>query len=170
MNLDLLKKLTRLANNNPNDNEANLAARRVCKMLAECDFKLVETVQSRPNTSSMGTPPRPPEPKKEQKEHPWTYKPSKSQEDYIRDIFGNFNFGRKFYGGQWSGKAEQQQNSNRYDIPYDPYFNPRRKDEPKEKRELNCTRCGRPILTAYIGNIFVCNDCHWKEYNERRGT
>lgn len=34
MNLDLVLKLVRLANNNPNDNEANLAARRVCQMLA----------------------------------------------------------------------------------------------------------------------------------------
>jgi hypothetical protein len=46
MNLDLLKKLTRLANNNPNENEANLAARKVCKMLAECDWKLTEDVKS----------------------------------------------------------------------------------------------------------------------------
>jgi hypothetical protein len=40
MNLDLLKKLTRLANNNPNDNEANLAARKVCKMLEEANWSL----------------------------------------------------------------------------------------------------------------------------------
>lgn len=40
MNLDLLKKLTRLANNNPNENEENLAARRVCKMLEEGKFSL----------------------------------------------------------------------------------------------------------------------------------
>jgi len=41
MNIDLLKKLVRLATNNPNDNEANLAARKVCKMLLKDDFKSI---------------------------------------------------------------------------------------------------------------------------------
>jgi len=40
LDIDRLKKLTRLANNNPNDHEANLAARRVCKMLEEANFTL----------------------------------------------------------------------------------------------------------------------------------
>jgi hypothetical protein len=40
MNLDLLKKLVKLANNNPNENEANAAARKVCEMLAEANFNL----------------------------------------------------------------------------------------------------------------------------------
>lgn len=33
MNIELLKKLIQLAGNNPNDNEANIAARRACKMM-----------------------------------------------------------------------------------------------------------------------------------------
>ena len=47
MNLELLKKLVRLANNNPNDNEANLAARKVCKMIEEAQFKFT-TYESPP--------------------------------------------------------------------------------------------------------------------------
>lgn len=39
MNLDLITKLAKLANNNPNDNEANAAARKVCRLLAEGEFK-----------------------------------------------------------------------------------------------------------------------------------
>jgi hypothetical protein len=39
MNIDLITKLAKLANNNPNENEANLAARKVCRLLAEGDFK-----------------------------------------------------------------------------------------------------------------------------------
>lgn len=38
MNYDLIEKLIRLANNNPNENEANLAARKVCKFLADHSF------------------------------------------------------------------------------------------------------------------------------------
>ena len=41
MNLELLKKLVKLANNNPNDNEANSAARRVCKMIEDGKFNFV---------------------------------------------------------------------------------------------------------------------------------
>lgn len=42
MNISLLTKLVKLANNNPNDNEANSAARRVCKMIEDGEFKFVE--------------------------------------------------------------------------------------------------------------------------------
>ena len=38
MNIDIIVKLIKLANNNSNDNEANLAARKVCKMLADYKF------------------------------------------------------------------------------------------------------------------------------------
>lgn len=39
MDIDLLKKLIRLANNNPNENEANSAARKVCDLLKDEDWK-----------------------------------------------------------------------------------------------------------------------------------
>ena len=39
MNLELLIKLVKLANNNPNENEANLAARKVCRIIAEGNYK-----------------------------------------------------------------------------------------------------------------------------------
>lgn len=38
MNLDLIIKLAKLANNNPNEHEANAAARKVCQLLAEGNF------------------------------------------------------------------------------------------------------------------------------------
>ena len=62
MNLDLLKKLVKLAINNPNDNEANSAARKVCRMIAEDNYKLVggDQVQRRPaNGTASATIPRP---------------------------------------------------------------------------------------------------------------
>lgn len=42
MNIELIQKLIKLANNNPNENEANLAARKVCKLLTT--FKFNETI------------------------------------------------------------------------------------------------------------------------------
>lgn len=44
MNLELLKKLVKLANNNPNEHEANSAARRVCKLIEDNEFKFVPDV------------------------------------------------------------------------------------------------------------------------------
>jgi len=44
MDLKLLEKLVRLANNNPNENEANTAARKVCKLIQEANFKFVEHI------------------------------------------------------------------------------------------------------------------------------
>ena len=55
MKLELLKKLTALANNNPNENEANLAARKVCLMLAECNFYLGIEVKE-PKSKGPGAP------------------------------------------------------------------------------------------------------------------
>lgn len=39
MNIELIKKLIALANNNPNENEANLSARKVCQLLKDYNFK-----------------------------------------------------------------------------------------------------------------------------------
>lgn len=54
MDLDLLKKLINLANNNPNDHEANSAARRVCKMIAEGNYDFMNT-QTPPKQASGRT-------------------------------------------------------------------------------------------------------------------
>jgi hypothetical protein len=42
MNFKLIEKLAKLANNNPSENEANAAARKVCRLLAEGNFKFIE--------------------------------------------------------------------------------------------------------------------------------
>jgi len=48
MNIDLIIKLARLANENPNENEANLAARKVCKLIKAAEYKFNGTTQSKP--------------------------------------------------------------------------------------------------------------------------
>lgn len=52
MNYDLIIKLAKLANENPNENEANLAARKVCQLIKSSDYKF--------NNSVPTPPPRPP--------------------------------------------------------------------------------------------------------------
>lgn len=46
MDLNLIKKLVRLANKNPNEHEANAAARKVCKLIEEGKFDFGNTRQS----------------------------------------------------------------------------------------------------------------------------
>ena len=56
MDIEKLKSIIRLANNNPNENEANLAARKACKILAENDFATLSGRSSyNPSEASAGT-------------------------------------------------------------------------------------------------------------------
>lgn len=43
MNLEIVKKLIKLANNNPNEHEANSAARKVCRELDGYDFNTISS-------------------------------------------------------------------------------------------------------------------------------
>lgn len=55
MNLELLIKLVKLANNNPNEHEANFAARKACKLIEESKFVFNNTQQEikRPNIADI---------------------------------------------------------------------------------------------------------------------
>ena len=47
MNINLIIKLAKLANNNSNENEANSAARKVCKLIHEGDYKFPEQPENK---------------------------------------------------------------------------------------------------------------------------
>ncbi len=64
MDLDLLKKLVKLANHNSNEHEANSAARRVCQMIEKANFSLDDLYGYGP-TIKVKPPPRYDIPKKE---------------------------------------------------------------------------------------------------------
>lgn len=96
MKLEILQKLIALANNNPNENEANLAARKVCKALIEHKFNITG------GTTSTNTPPKPPPSSRPNPATSYGW-------DYVDfdDIFGR---GRssKYSGGSWSGQYSEQ--------------------------------------------------------------
>src|SRR5579859_4847245 len=96
MNLDLLTKLVELANNNPNENEANLAARKVCKIIAEGNFNFIDD-------KNLGN----------QYTGKWTGFSNWNTENII------FDFGTKkhwknnpSYSGNWSDFKEPKSNRN----------------------------------------------------------
>jgi len=165
--LELLIKLVKLANNNPNDNEANFAARRVCKMIAEADYKFINNnptnfkSASNPSTGfnpfeeiirnmrNQRTPYNSYNPYENTRKNPYTQpEPTK----------------QPFYEGMWANESKERA----YPInEYDPITG-KRKD--KSKRNLRCIECGHVKETIFQGlpDGFVCNDCQWTAYTRRR--
>ena len=159
MNLELLIKLVKLANNNPNDNEANLAARKVCKMIAEANFQFPgngHRVDARARPFDVG------------------------------DIFEQFRRDVEEQTRRESERSERRREreanaySSVWDIPYQesasdwtpPRYSPPPRQNPPpprpEKRPLQCTKCGNTIMTGFVGvpQAFVCNKCHWQNYQD----
>lgn len=165
MNLDLLKKLTRLANNNPNDNEANLAARRVCKMLEESDWKIlpeVKTAYGKMNEGQWASP-KPPDPNSDwfnRQQHTQPRRPDNPNQEYDSS------------GRPKPPKSPPKQEpvkpppgwNNPFEKINETFFNEvfgRR----KAPERLKCTKCGNLKLTSFIGNpaVFICQDCNWSK-------
>ena len=181
MNLDLLKKLTKLANHNPNDHEANSAARRVCKMLEEANWSLPTTVppQPKPGTWSGFSNPRPP-PQTAQtwndvrrsQEPAWKSTPPNSSgtgfkpDQHYYDEMKNMT--DEMYERIYQERARQQAQNRRpfytgvdwgNDNPFqkrtDPFMNDirnRRGYDPDNKKLMKCTKCGKDKLTGFVGN------------------
>lgn len=162
MNLDLLKKLTRLANNNPNDNEANLAARKVCRMLEECSFTLNNgnsTQQAPPNFRT-------------------TTNPQSTSYDWFSEMFRGYKPHARqgeWYEGSWDIPKDRTEEYKRAEQKH--YQNkPSWWDEPqqtgpkKEKRTLTCTLCKKKQETVFAGHesVFECNNCQWTAYTRTK--
>lgn len=161
MNKDLLIKLTKLANHNPNDHEANTAARRVCKMLEEANFILDKpqprTAASKINVTSNPT----------KQAHEWvrTYYDEPPRDVIWEDILKDLE-----------DKMNRDKTKQRYDPVSEPSFDPfiynyqrtkpgkDSKYNPGFKQKLNCTKCRQDIETGYVGHpaTFVCTPCQWK--------
>jgi len=191
VNFDLITKLAKLANNNPNENEANAAARKVCKLLAEANFKFEKDKDTIP-------PPT-------QKQQQANYTDPFSTED-LYDILRNMGNRHYAYGfdydgprqGEWTGfggsrpksrpnpgpsdseKRRRDENAEREYRQSEEYK--RRERDAKMKAEADkakknkergfdftkdktlrmCSKCGITKLTAFFGEHFVCNDCMWR--------
>jgi len=153
VNLKLIEKLAKLANNNPNDNEANSAARRVCKLLAEGNFKYQDGGTW--NDVRRSTEPE--------------FRPKPPSDD-IYDFFRNMGFGnagggksayKNYYDGSWAEPKE----------PKYKYANKAQEDfynEPKkESRKRTCSKCGKECWTKRVTSVFTCNECEWNDYQNR---
>jgi hypothetical protein len=167
MNLDLIIKLARLANNNPNENEANLAARKVCKLMAEANFKFPSTqrFQRSPDDKVGGTwndVHRSTEPQ-------WrSSPPPPSGWDFFRDIFNR----EPYSYGSWTGfKSAEEHNKT---PPKSPPKKEPAYDIKTDSFKIECCECGREFtqfrsVIEMSGEIYQrCKSCRDKEkYNKR---
>jgi len=117
MNLDLLIKLIKLANNNPNENESNLAARKVCKMIAEADYKFTQS--NLPSNKATHIP-----------------TPQPGSNDWLNEILKNMrNAQWSSYDQErqyWAREAEERSKQQQYYRPSQAQQNYYDKTEPKE--------------------------------------
>lgn len=159
MNYKLIEKLAKLANNNPNEHEANMAARKVCKLLAEANFKFNES-----EIVSMGTSPS-----------------SSSIYDNFRDMMNNIRkeqeqqfYGNPFKTGQYQSPFNEHTQKTRTEPPPNTYYPDDKKYYKRraergfgnEIRNLKCKKCSNVKPTIFVGlpELFECNECQWKEY------
>ena len=165
MNLELLKKLVKLANNNPNDNEANLAARKVCKMIEAENFNFNNHVTITPKDIKQP----------ETQYQSQTYNDVKrSTEPFWRSNRPSYGFDTEFWNDWMKSETKRSEEERKryehlrngeWDIASDEFY----KREQKEKRALKCKTCGYKHETVYVGpeELFECNPCQWTAYQNR---
>ena len=178
MNYDLITKLAKLANNNPNEHEANLAARKVCKLLAEGEFKFVNSVQqSQPNwhnssvkfdgfdfgeilrnmyERSYTRPPNNPNAR--------SYGSPKTASEKMREDQDEQRKKHEYRYGSWNipkNEPYQKWPGN------DPFKKP--SEQQKEERLLKCKTCKNSKLTKFVGlaELYECNTCQWTAYEAK---
>lgn len=165
MNFDLITKLAKLANNNPNENEANLAARKVCKLLADSDYKFVAGTTNKntqdANRNTQGTSQRTASQYQKSKSGSWTG--SNFDPDTFSDIFGDI-FKNYYYKEPTQPPKQPKRPESDY-VKWDPYDKGEVKNN-KEKRPLTCRSCGKIVMTGFVGPsvIFECTECQWVGY------
>lgn len=174
-NIELLIKYTRLANNNPNEAEANLAARRACKLLAELTEQFKQPINigapriNNPTDRNAYTPTQAQQDFWEKwKKNPY-YKSRPKQEYYSKE---SQNF--KFVTCTSCGKSFIALSPNETKCPrcayeqWEPSKRPQSKAENKRPRQ--CIRCGHIKMTFRVTNLFICDECQWKEYEDSQNA
>ncbi len=185
MNLDRLKALIRLANNNPSEHEANSAARRVCQELAKNDFAWIRPVRTAADkinqhaknygAGTWADVKRSTEPEFRSKPPDQAAYTSQSY-DHFADFIRNYGQrgGKSWMGFDWDKAPHvDRQNEPSWDEETKGSWakpNPNIKYDANGKRvrehaERTCSKCGFKVDTfRTTEEPFVCNPCHWKEF------
>lgn len=170
MNLDLLIKLVKLANNNPSENEANLAARKVCRIIAEGNYKFIADSK----TTVGGFKPTP------KQEEVYNNKSPRTWNDVRRSTEPEFSskrptgpginlddFLRDFKNGKYtSSYPPKEPPRGSYYYGQDPF---KEAEEANKQRSKNrkCSSCGQEFDTYNVREPFICFACEYIIHNIR---
>lgn len=158
MNNDIVKKLIELACNNPNENEANAAARKVCRMIKEDNFSILN--------GSVFTPPRP------QPQAPR----GPSMEDILRDMqrkaaeaAAREHERVRNANAAWErAEAERREKARKQQAARDKYRDTGYTNA--TTRNVKCSICGKDKSTLYQGPVekFMCAVCKFERDKQQR--
>lgn len=189
MNLNLIIKLAKLANENPNENEANLAARKVCSLIKQGDYKFNEDSKqsNTKSTSNSSSPYYDPfewirkqyednmrygswegfgSNEKKERSNPNARSYSETSSEYKNRTEYKPKDKYKWY--YTNEKQEEYYNGTKYDyIAWDDLEDdkgePHRKKKDNPDRLLKCKICGKQRLTAFVGleSMYECFTCQF---------
>lgn len=186
--LDQLLKLIKLANNNPNEHEANAAARKVCKMLMEKNYRITEAPQ--PSTpvsdplSDILRWARQQNPQNVYYKSPFTSgswsNPFRDEQEDDNEWFSPENKTHhkrhangtieslseteaKARGWKGYGSPFNQKNYYRQDWQVPPSYKRKEKEE-IHKKWRKCTQCLTDVETFNTKDPYICHKCDWDNY------
>lgn len=145
MNKDLIIKLAKLANNNPNEHEANSAARRVCKLLAEANFNFGSTWNDVKRSS---------EPEFKSK----AYNGDNFDWATFNDLYSKINRERTYDYNKWKSKWANQ-HEGRYNRKEPVDYNPFEHKTKRTSAQRTCIKCGLKTFTYNQEESFICTIC-----------
>jgi len=156
MNIELIKKLIKLANNNPNEHEANLAARKACHLIEEGKFDFGMNKK---------------EPGQTKKPEPNRSNSSIVYEDLLKTYQDMFR--ERGFRSHWRDEPFAWERDFREPYGYKPSWEksePERERQQKPKKILECKTCGFRKETTFRGleSIYICNECLWESFNKGR--
>jgi len=175
--------LIRLANHNPSDNEANLAARKVCKIIAENDFAFLKPTQPRtaadkmrehasnysgPTTWNDVKRSTEPEFKSRTYYSASNHNPTSNPfEDFFKSYWNGFAYGQRG-GKSWTDSAPHKDapTDDNWDketksrpeyktaYPKDDMYDPITGERKPKRQEIRkCSKCGLEIPTFRINEV-----------------
>lgn len=157
MSKELIVKLAKLANNNPNENEANMAARKVCKLLEALNF------ENGWNTSRRAAPPPSPNPT------PNPARPPEQSGRSAMDEFEEFIRRQQEYYAEKARQAQQQKGRNPYDTNHQ--YN-KSYENARSKPYVKFTTLGGTIFTRWKKRwrCDAIGSAYWSEFDDRMGS
>lgn len=190
MNLDQLIKLAKLANNNPNEHEANAAARKVCRIIEAGNYKFTQQEPVGSTGKTWNDVHRSSDPFWRDTANPFAdiinrmrkeeERIKREQENRQRDEQEKQrakDFRKGFYSSVDWGTPPNTPPKSPPKSPFEPMSWTWTGEDPASKKRYkkdyiqknrDCTVCNTTKLTSDTITPYVCDNCQWRKWNDER--